>query len=816
MDFEALEDADGVRLSWSNLPKSRLQHTRNIIPLGAMYTPLNNKSTVTVLPKEELVSCRQCRSFANPFSPYDKETWMCRFCSFINRISMNHVDAEGNPALPPCLAPQNTTVEYQTGRVSTLPPIFFYVVDTCFESEDVADAFQSLKESLIVSLSLLPENALVGLVTFGKHVQIHDLLSNDNRAYTFNGTKEYTVDQLSKSLGLLALGLSGNYQAQNNGTSIDGVLGVIGRKFLQPVSIVEYQLTNIIENLATNTFPHSKFKERPARATGSALSITSLLLNALLGDHIKTTGGHLLCFIGGACTVGPGKIVDNLLKEPLRSHHDIERAQQATLPQGPNTSSKTKVDTSLFKQAKTYYHKVTQSLVSMGLSCNFFIGSYDQIGLFEMDEICYKTGGVVVMSDSFSTAIFKQSFVKFFRKQDEDNSEYLDMGFNATLEVRTTPDLKIDGLIGNATALPVRKDNPTAAKSVSMNSIGEGSTNSWKLCNVNPQSTYALYFDKLDSGNSDIASIQFLFHYQHPSGEMRLRVTTVPLYIKPDADMISLEQGFDQEAAVVLLARDAINKLQPDNSNAKSKPVLTQVAVVKNLDKILIDFCTRVSVYTAGVMDSFRLSSTYALLPQFLFHLRRSPFINVFNNSPDETSFVRHVFMHEDVNNSLIMIQPTLLSYDVDTFGAVDETTGEPNIEPEPVLLDSLSLGHSKILLLDTFFHILIHHGSKVAEWRKAGYHEQPEYAHFKEFLEAPKREAMEILMDRFPLPRFIDCDEGGSQARFLMAKLNPSTSYATNPNHLYGFGDRFDVFTDDTSLQSFMDHVQKVVTAQK
>lgn len=74
----------------------------------------------------------------------------------------------------------------------------------------------------------------------------------------------------------------------------------------------------------------------------------------------------------------------------------------------------------------------------------------------------------------------------------------------------------------------------------------------------------------------------------------------------------------------------------------------------------------------------------------------------------------------------------------------------------------------------------------------------------------------MMLLMDRFPLPRFIDCDEGGSQARFLMAKLNPSTSYATNVNHLYGIGDRSDVFTDDTNLQLFMDHIQRVVTAKK
>src|ERR1019366_1180618 len=33
-----------------------------------------------------------------------------------------------------------------------------------------------------------------------------------------------------------------------------------------------------------------------------------------------------------------------------------------------------------------------------------------------------------------------------------------------------------------------------------------------------------------------------------------------------------------------------------------------------------------------------------------MFHLRRSQFLQVFNNSPDETAFYRHVFDEEDVN----------------------------------------------------------------------------------------------------------------------------------------------------------------------
>ena len=55
------------------------------------------------------------------------------------------------------------------------------------------------------------------------------------------------------------------------------------------------------------------------------------------------------------------------------------------------------------------------------------------------------------------------------------------------------------------------------------------------------------------------------------------------------------------------------------------------------------------------------------------------------------------------MNNSLIMIQPTLMSYTFD-------------VPPQPVLLDSVSIKPDVILLLDTFFHILIFHGETVAQ----------------------------------------------------------------------------------------------------
>jgi protein transport protein SEC23 len=71
MDYEALkeqwsdiEDKDGIRLSWNTFPSSRMVRR---LPIGALYTPLKEK-TDTPLLQYEPVSCKQpCRAVLNPF-----------------------------------------------------------------------------------------------------------------------------------------------------------------------------------------------------------------------------------------------------------------------------------------------------------------------------------------------------------------------------------------------------------------------------------------------------------------------------------------------------------------------------------------------------------------------------------------------------------------------------------------------------------------------------------------------------------------------------------------------------------------------------
>ena len=80
-------------------------------------------------------------------------------------------------------------------------------------------------------------------------------------------------------------------------------------------------------------------------------------------------------------------------------------------------------------------------------------------------------------------------------------------------------------------------------------------------------------------------------------------------------------------------------------------------------------------------MSSSACCSNLLSLPpsQFMFHLRRSPFLQVFNNSPDESSYYRHHFVRQDLTQSLIMVQPMLYSY---SFHGPPEVSVAPHPGP--------------------------------------------------------------------------------------------------------------------------------------
>lgn len=91
-------------------------------------------------------------------------------------------------------------------------------------------------------------------------------------------------------------------------------------RFLLPVHQCEFQLTGILESLTRDPWPVANDK-RALRCTGVALSVAV----GLLETTYPNTGARIMLFAGGPATEGPGMVVSNELKEPIRSHHDIDR-----------------------------------------------------------------------------------------------------------------------------------------------------------------------------------------------------------------------------------------------------------------------------------------------------------------------------------------------------------------------------------------------------------------------------------------------------------------------------------------------------------
>ncbi|PWN44809.1 putative SEC23 [Ceraceosorus guamensis] len=765
MNVDDVEDHDGVRLSWNVWPSSKVEATRTVVPISALYTPLKEREDLPPVMYEPVTCKPPCRAVLNPYCQIDVrgKLWICPFCLSRNAFPPHYRDISSTN-LPAELLPKYTTIEYTLSRPAQIPPIFLYVVDTCLEEEDL----KALRETLVLSLSLLPQNALVGLVTFGTMAQVHELgYDACPKSYVFRGTKEYTPKAIQDMLALtpgarpMAPGGPSNPQQQQQQQQQRAPGQAGASRFLLPVSQCEFQLTQILEQLQKDPWPVASDK-RAQRCTGTALSVAM----GILETTFPNTGARVMLFAGGPATEGPGNVVSTELRERIRSHHDID-----------------KDNVKFYKRAIKFYEAMARRSANNGHCIDIFAGCLDQVGLLEMKSLANFTNGHMILADSFQMGIFKQSFQKIFQKDDKGD---LNMGFNATFDVQCTKELKVSGLIGHAISA-----NKKSA-SVGETEIGLGGTSAWKICSVDPRTALGVYFEVVTPAGQPLQPgsrglIQFVTHYQHASGQYRLRVTTIARNFA-EGGSAQIAASFDQEAAAVLMARIAVFKAEIDDSPD----------VLRWLDRMLIRLCQKFADYRKDDPTSFRLSEGFSIYPQFMFHLRRSQFLQVFNNSPDETAFYRHVLNTEDVNNSLIMIQPTLMSYGFDT-------------PPQPVLLDSVSIKPDVVLLLDTFFHILIFHGTTIAEWRKAGYQDQEGYENFKEVLENPKADAQDLLQDRFPIPRYIVCDQNGSQARFLLSKLNPSTTHMSGGGMYGTAGAGAAIFTDDVSLQVFLEHLKRL-----
>lgn len=774
MQFIEGEQKDGARFSWNVLPSSRLEATRMAVPIGCLYTPLKpivNANTPLVVVPYAPLPCKQttCGAILNPYCRVDfmNKMWLCAFCGTRNHFPHHYAEISTTNR-PAEIIPQCTTMEYLLDARPGAPPVFLFVVDTCVVEEELTQ----LKTSILQSLMLMPENSLVGLITFGRNVHVHELAFDDcPKSYVIRGGKEtLTTEQVATLLSLRPPALGGG-PAGSPGTAPqqqDAPKAMGASRFLLPVSECELQLTSILEELSRDCWP-CKNTERPQRCTGTALSVALGLLEATF----KGQCARVMTFVGGPPTVGGGIVVSSELKDNIRSHHDIQKNRAP-----------------FFKKASQYYEGLAERAAANGHVVDLFCCSLDQVGLAEMKLCVERTGGLLILDDSFARPVFMNSFKKVFARDAENN---LSMAFNGELQVLTSREWKVAGAIGNLTSLD-RKSS-----SVSENEpTGVGNTCAWSLGGLDQQSTVGLYFDVVSQGedtNADLKEakqgyVQLVTRYKDSIGRTHLRVSTIAkMFANPKGEqgLNYVRAGFDQEAATILLTRLAVFRSQSEFT----------FDILRWLDRHLIKLSQKFGVYKKDDPGSFRFTPEFEFYPQFMFYLRRSQFLQIFNSSPDETAFYRTILNRENVTNSLIMIQPTLTAYSLDG-------------PAQPVMLDVSACAANRILVLDTFFHIVIWYGDTIAKWQAERYHERPEYEYLAQLLKAPKVDVQALMESRFPFPRLIECVERGSQSRFLMAKLNPSITQHT----VAEMGGEPPVFTEDVSLNVFLQHLRRLAVA--
>ena len=752
-DIAKEESQNSVRMSWNVLPSNPIDLQRYIVPCGIHYTPLKQVDNLQILEYEPL-TCKICKSVIAPQFQIDfrSKSWSCPFCESKNMFPTIYAQNISEQNLPAELLPEATTIEYKLNKKESKFPVFMFLIDIAIEESELSE----LKETIQSTLSLIPPECEIGIITYGTMCNLVELGFTDfPKMFVFKGEKKYSAQNIVTQLGLFNKN-DPRIQSQNS------------KKFLVPLKDSEFAINSFLDDLFPDPFPVG-FEERKSNCLGLAINVAiSLLESVHNGEPCR-----IFIFAGGPCNIGSGKIVDLKLKETIRNYLDFEKGNENTYH---------------FQEAIKYYEELADRAFKANQIIDIYSCCLNQIGLLEMKFLVEKTGGVMLLTDSFSTRSFKDTFNKIFESDEEGN---LKMCFKGRSELFVTKPLKLKGALGHLVSMNIVNNENNNLKMVSNDyPIGQGNTRVWNLGGIDSTSTYTYILD-IDSNNQNnnyrYGIIQFQTSYIASDRTTRLRVTTIKRKISPDLQNNKYEvaQSFDQEAAAVLLAKIAIDK------NIKEERNL----VLRWIDKTLIKLTSRFAEYNKDEPSSFRLTKEFAYFPQFIFYLRRSFVLKNFNASPDEVTQFKTILLRENVTNGTIMIQPALYSY-----------SGE-NPESTPVLLEIENMKSDVVLLLDAFFFVCVWYGEDVCKWRDAGFQNEPEYENIKYMLDNPVDYAQSIVSERLPSPRFISADYGTGQERLIKSVLDPNLSGTNDFKEGY-------FVTDDVSLKVFMEHLIRKAVA--
>ncbi|GFY92093.1 Sec23/Sec24 protein transport family protein [Actinidia rufa] len=117
-----------------------------------------------------------------------------------------------------------------------------------------------------------------------------------------------------------------------------------------------------------------------------------------------------------------------------------------------------------------------------------------------------RTGGLVVLAESFGHSVFKDSLKRVFQSDDYD----LCLSSNGIFEVNCSKDIRVQGIIGPCASLE-------KVLLCSETVVGQGSTSAWKMCGLDKATSLCLVFEIVKKEIPEVigqsANNQFYFQF---------------------------------------------------------------------------------------------------------------------------------------------------------------------------------------------------------------------------------------------------------------------------------------------------------------
>ncbi|XP_042604309.1 LOW QUALITY PROTEIN: protein transport protein Sec24A-like [Cyprinus carpio] len=172
------------RCTLTSIPQTQSLLNKAKLPLGLLLHPFKDLSQLPVVTSSNIVRCRSCRTYINPFVTFvDARRWKCNLCHRVNDVPEEFMY---NPVSRSYGAPhkrpevQSATIEFIAPSEYMLrppqPAVYLFVLDVSHNAVETG-YLDVVCQTLLDSLDSLPGDARtkIGFITFDSNIHFYNM-----------------------------------------------------------------------------------------------------------------------------------------------------------------------------------------------------------------------------------------------------------------------------------------------------------------------------------------------------------------------------------------------------------------------------------------------------------------------------------------------------------------------------------------------------------------------------------------------------------------------------------------------------------------